>query len=86
MSELEQLRKEVNELRERLALLEARKDRLEGVEHDRYRKDMDSLKRAFEESGKAWPTQRPFWPTWPQWINPQATDLSHGFPPGTILC
>jgi hypothetical protein len=86
MTELEQLRKEVNELRERLALLEARKDRLEGAEHDRYRKESDALKRAVEETYRAKPTQQPFWPTGPQWFNPQAPDWHRHFPPGTILC
>jgi DNA repair exonuclease SbcCD ATPase subunit len=41
MSEIEQLRKEVNELRERLAKLEARKDRLEESEWRKFRDTRD---------------------------------------------
>jgi predicted nuclease with TOPRIM domain len=55
MTELEQLRKEVNELRERLALLEARKDRLEGAEYDHYRKERDALYRAWADKQPPWP-------------------------------
>ena len=71
MSELEQLRKEVNELRERLARLEARKDRIEQAQWREYQNQRQ------EWSQHATPPQ-PLWKT--------AEDMATLFPPGTILC
>jgi cell division septum initiation protein DivIVA len=58
MTEIEQLRKEINELRERLSGLEARKQRIEGDEWT----EMQKLKRAWDEAEKAKPpAPRPSW-------------------------
>lgn len=73
MSELEQLRKEVNELRERLARLarlEARKDRIEQAQWREYQNQR-------QEWSQHAPPPQPLWKT--------AEDMAKLFPPGTII-
>ena len=60
MTEIEQLRKEINELRERTAKLEARKERAQRVEYERFRQERDE-----------WFRQNPMPPASPHWISPR---------------